>query len=92
MTKIHVRSNFAGSTKKVDSVSLGDDNSKLISCLTELENLMKIKIVNYDLGEIYPDIEVTLNGVESNFLPERLLTKLGEGDILGISFITMGGG
>ena len=92
MIKISVRSNFAGTKKKTEGILLEEKNSNLMSGLSAVEADIKVKLVNADLGEIYPDIEVTVNGVDSNFLPEKLATKLKEGDILGISFITMGGG
>lgn len=92
MTEISVQSNFAGTKRKINSINLAEKNPSLISCLTALEEAMQIKLVNTELGEIYPDIIVTLNGEDSNFLPEMLATKLSEGDMLGISFIAMGGG
>jgi|GEM_PF-1193589 len=92
MTKISVRSNFVPTKRKVESVLLDDENSNLMACLTAIEKAVQVKLVNAELGEIYPDIEVTVNGVDSNFLPKKLATKLSDGDALGISFITMGGG
>jgi hypothetical protein len=92
MIKISVRSNFAGTKKKTEGILLDDNDSNLMSGLSAIEADIKVKLVNADLGEIYPDIEVTVNGVDCNFLPEKLATKLKEGDILGISLITMGGG
>jgi molybdopterin converting factor small subunit len=92
MIKISVRSNFAGMKRKTGDLLLQEENSNLMSALSAIEADIKVKLVNTDLGEIYPDIEVTVNGVDSNFLPEKLSTKLKESDTLGISFITMGGG
>lgn len=92
MPKISVRSNFAGTKRKPDSVLLQEENSNLMSGLLEIETAIEEALVNGDLGEIFPDIEVTVNGVNADFLPEKLATELNEGDIVGISFITMGGG
>lgn len=92
MIKVSVRSNFAGTKRKTENLLLEEDNSNLMSGLSAIEAEIEVKLVNADLSEIYPDIEVTVNGVDSNFLPDKLATKLYEGDILGISFITMGGG
>ncbi|MFH1113299.1 MAG: hypothetical protein V1792_05210 [Pseudomonadota bacterium] len=92
MTEILVQSNFAGAKRKIDCIDLPAENPSLVSCLTALEEVMEVKVVNVDLGEIYPDIIVTVNGMDSNFFPEMLATKLNEGDMLGISFIAMGGG
>lgn len=92
MIKVSVRSNFAGTKRKTENLLLEEDNSNLMSGLSAIEAEIRVKLVNADLSEIYPDIEVTVNGVDSNFLPDKLATKLYEGDILGISFITMGGG
>ena len=92
MTRISVHSNFAPIKRKIDSVLLDEETSNLISGLAAVEAATKIKLVDADLGEVYPDITVTVNGVDSNFLPEMLATKLSDGDILGISFITLGGG
>ncbi len=92
MIKISVKSNFTGTKLKTDSILLEDENPGLMSALVAIESVMQVKLVNVELGEIYPDITVTVNDVDSNFLPERLATRLREGDILGVSFITMGGG
>ncbi len=92
MIKISVKSNFTGTKLKTDSILLEDENPGLMSALVAIESVMQVKLVNVELGEIYPDITVTVNDVDSNFLAERLATRLSEGDILGISFITMGGG
>ncbi|MGB6065092.1 MAG: hypothetical protein WBG50_09800 [Desulfomonilaceae bacterium] len=92
MIKISVKSNFTGTKLKTDSILLEDENPGLMSALVAIESVMQVKLVNVELGEIYPDITVTVNDVDSNFLPERLATRLSEGDILGVSFITMGGG
>lgn len=50
------------------------------------------QFVNAEFGELYPEITVTVNGVDSNFLPEGFATKLGEGNMLEISFTFPGGG
>jgi hypothetical protein len=92
MTEISVQSNFAATKRKINSIDLPEKDPSLMSCLTALEEVMQVKLVNAELGEIYPDIIVTVDGVDSNFLPDRLATKLSEGDTLGISFIAMGGG
>lgn len=92
MIKISVRSNFVPTKHKVESILLEDANANLKACLTVIEQAVQVKLVNAELGEIYPDIEVTVNGVDSNFLPGKLETRLSDGDTLGVSFITMGGG
>ncbi len=92
MIKISVKSNFTGTKLKTDSILLEDENPNLMSGLAAIESVMQVKLVNAELEEIYPDIAVTVNGVDSNFLPGKLAAGLNEGDILGISFITMGGG
>ncbi|MFH0822256.1 MAG: hypothetical protein V2B18_05850 [Pseudomonadota bacterium] len=92
MLKISVRSNFAGTKSRIDAVVLEDEHSNLMSVLSAVEAAIKVKLVNVDLGEVYPDIEVTLNGVDHNFLPDKSAAKVNDGDVLGISFITMGGG
>ena len=92
MTRISVRSNFAATRQKIDHIDLPEKNPSLMSCLTVLEELIHVKMVNAQLDELYPDIEVTVNGVDCGFLPQRLATRLSEGDILGISFIALGGG
>ncbi len=92
MVKISVRSNFVPTNRKVESISLDEDTASLKSGLEALEAAMKVKLVNDALGDIRRDIVVTVNGVDSNFLTEKLATKLNEGDVLGISFIPLGGG
>ncbi len=92
MVKISVRSNFVPTNRKVESISLDEDTASLKSGLEALEQAMKVKLVKDASGDIRRDIVVTVNGVDSNFLPERLATKLNEGDVLGISFIPLGGG
>ena len=79
MTEVTVRSNFAVTKRKIDRIALEGKHPDLVSCLTALEELMEVKLVNGELGEIYPDIAVTVNGVDSNFLTEMLSTKLSEG-------------
>lgn len=92
MTTISVRSTFAVTKRKIEKIDLPEKNPSLVSCLTALENVTQGKFVNAELGELYPEIMVTVNGLDSNFLPEGLATKLGEGDMLEISFVFLGGG
>lgn len=92
MTRISLRSNFVSVKRKLDGILLDDEGSNLLSCLIAIEKAVQVRLVNTELGDIYPDIEVTVNGVDSNFLPEKLATRLREGDAVGVSLITMGGG
>jgi hypothetical protein len=92
MTKIYVRSNFLRTKKKVDHLILEEKEPSLMSCLSALEKVMNVKLVNSELGELYPELQVTVNGVDSNFLPGKLAAGLNDGDSLGISFIMLGGG
>ena len=92
MPRVSIRSNFAAKSKKVDSVSLREEAASLMGCLQEVEAAMKVKLVNRELSDVYPDIEVTLNEVDFVFLPDRLATRVKDGDTVGISVITMGGG
>jgi hypothetical protein len=48
--------------------------------------------VDREVMEIYPDIEISLNGVDFYFLPEKMETEIADGDTISISLITLGGG
>ena len=92
MTKIYVRSNFLQTKEKVDHIILEERDPSLMSCLSALEKVMNVKLINSELGELYPELQVIVNGIDANFLPGKFATRLSEGDSLGISLIPLGGG
>jgi len=92
MTKINIKSSFALRGGKIEHINLGEIEATLGVCLKKIETLSATNIVDWKLQEIYPDIEVILNNIYYDFLPNKMETIMNNEDDLIISMITMGGG
>ena len=92
MIRAHLRTNFLSGKRRTETISLREDKASLGECLTEIERLEAVRLVDREVMEIYPDIEISLNGVDFYFLPEKMETEIADGDTISISLITLGGG
>ena len=92
MIRAHLKTNFLSGKRRIDAIPLDEDKANLGECLTKIEHLEAVQLVDRELMEIYPDIEISLNGVDFHFLPGKMETEIADGDTISISLITLGGG
>ena len=88
--KIKVRTNFGVKGVAGEGIQF-EGSPSLRDVLFDLSGRAEFPLI-YPDGQIDPDVEITLNGLEYAFLPGRLDTELKEDDSLGIMMLALGGG
>lgn len=92
MIRAHLKTNFLIGRRGIDSIALDEGKANLGECLKKIEELEAVRLVDRTLMDIYPDIEISLNDVDFNFLPKKMKTEIEDGDTISISIMTLGGG
>ena len=49
-------------------------------------------LVDADQEKLRPDVEVLINGKDVSFYPKGLKTSLGDGDLIDVALMPLGGG
>lgn len=88
--RITIKSNFGITGLDNDELEL-EGYPTLSDVLSELAESAEYPFLCQD-GQIDPDVEILLNGLEYAFLPQRLNTLLNEGDKIQILMLALGGG
>lgn len=92
MIRAHLKTNFLSGKRERDTIALDEDKASLGECLKKIEQLEAVQLVDRALMDLYPDIEISLNDVDFNFLPKKMKTEIADGDTISISLMTLGGG
>lgn len=88
--KIKVKTNFGLKGIEEDGIRF-EGNPSLKDVVSELSEKAEFSLI-YPNGEVDPDVEITLNGLEYAFLPQNLDTELKEDDLVEIMMLALGGG
>lgn len=88
--RITIKSNFGITGLDNDELEL-EGYPTLSDVVSELAESAEYPFV-YPDGQIDPDVDILLNGLEYVFLPQRLNTLLNEGDKIEILMLALGGG
>ena len=88
--KIKVKTNFGINGVAGEGIQF-EGSPSLRDVLFDLSGRAEFPLI-YPDGQIDPDVEITLNGLEYAFLPRRLDTELKEDDSLEIMMLALGGG
>jgi hypothetical protein len=91
-TSVRLRTNFSYHGPEKEELMLPDGVATVSDLLHHIGREVDFVFLDSRTGDLRPDIEVIVNGRDIWFYPGGLQRSLGDGDLVEISLIPLGGG